>query len=433
MSRPKGSSTTPSYCRHKPSNRGYATVDGSVIYFPGNFGTKKSRSAYDRLIGEYLANERRLPSASTAGDITIAEVVAAYWTHCEGYYSENEGTVIKMALRPLNRLYGSTRAVEFGPLALKAVQADMVGLGWSRGVINKQIVRIRQMFKWAVANEMLPAAVHQALTALPGLKRGKTKARETVPIRPVPQAHVDATIAEVSAIIADMIRLQLLTGARPGEVCGMKVGAIDTGGGDGGIIKVWICKPAEHKTAHRGHVREIRIGPQAQEIVTKYLKPDVGAFLFSPVDAERDRRAGQRLNRQSPMMPSQILRSRLARKRRRARPIGDRYTVAAYRLAIWRGCDKANPPPAPLAKRDDETGKQWKARLTAKQRIELRQWRSEHRWHPHQLRHNFATGVRREHGIEMAKIILGHRSVVETEIYAEADVRKATEIMGAIG
>jgi site-specific recombinase XerC len=102
-------------------------------------------------------------------------------------------------------------------------------------------------------------------------------------------------------------------------------------------------------------------------------------------------------------------------------------------LAIWRGCDKANPPPAPLAKRDDETGKQWKARLTAKQRLELRQWRSEHRWHPHQLRHNFATGVRREHGIEMAKIILGHRSVVETEIYAEADVRRATEIMGAIG
>ena len=33
----------------------------------------------------------------------------------------------------------------------------------------------------------------------------------------------------------------------------------------------------------------------------------------------------------------------------------------------------------------------------------------------------------------MAKIILGHRSVAMTEIYAEADVNRATEIMGAIG
>lgn len=31
-------------------------------------------------------------------------------------------------------------------------------------------------------------------------------------------------------------------------------------------------------------------------------------------------------------------------------------------------------------------------------------------WHPHQLRHNAATALRREHGIEVARVILGHRS-----------------------
>ncbi len=54
MSRPKGSSATPGYCRHKSSNRGYATIDGSVIYFPGNFGTLKPigiRPAHRRIPG----------------------------------------------------------------------------------------------------------------------------------------------------------------------------------------------------------------------------------------------------------------------------------------------------------------------------------------------------------------------------------------------
>jgi integrase len=425
MARPKGSVGTPGYCRHKPNNRGYATIDGAAIYFPGNYGTAASRTAYDRLIGEYLANGRRLPSGGN-DDVRVAEIIAAYWTYCQGYYSQSEATVIKLALRPLNRLYGPTRATAFGPLALKAVQVEMIRLGWCRNVINKQVVRIRQMFKWAVANEMIPASVHQALTALSGLKRGKTEARETEPIHPVPQAHVDATIAEVSPIIADMIRLQLLTGARPGEICAMNVGNIDTAG------TVWICKPTKHKTAHRGHTREIRIGPQAQEIVAKYLNPDLGAYLFSPTDAEQSRREEQRRNRKSPVQPSQLLRSERARKKKGNR-FKHHYRVSAYRLAIWRGCDRANPPPPPVAKRDDETLKQWKSRLTEKQREDLRQWRADHRWHPHQLRHNFATEVRREHGIEMAKIILGHRSIVQTETYAEADTQRATEIMGSIG
>jgi integrase len=394
---------------------------------PNGIGTRLSRSAYDRTVGEYLANGRRLPNATAADDVTIAEIIAAYWTHCESYYTDGEASNIKLALRPLNRLYGSTRAAAFGPLSLRAVQAAMVELGWCRSVVNKQIVRVRQMFKWAVANEMIPASVHQALTALSGLKRGKTEARETMPVRPVPQAFVDAMLTEVSPIVADMVRLQLLTGARPGEICGMKVGNIDTTG------KVWVCRPVEHKTAHRGHGREIRMGPQAKDIVKKYLKPNVDAYLFSPDEAEQQRHEEQRRNRKSPVQPSQLLRAERARKRKRKHPIGGRYTVAAYRRAIWRGCDKASPPPAPMAKRADESREQWKARLTAKQREELRKWRSDHRWHPHQLRHNFATNVRREHGIEMAKIILGHRSVAMTEIYAEADVKRATEIMGAIG
>ena len=40
---------------------------------------------------------------------------------------------------------------------------------------------------------------------------------------------------------------------------------------------------------------------------------------------------------------------------------------------------------------------------------------------------------RRERGIEVARILLGHRSAVTTAIYAEADVRAAEKVMMEVG
>jgi integrase len=54
-------------------------------------------------------------------------------------------------------------------------------------------------------------------------------------------------------------------------------------------------------------------------------------------------------------------------------------------------------------------------------------------WHPHQLRHNHATMVRRQYGLEVARILLGHKTAAVTEIYAEADEQKAVEIAAKIG
>ena len=50
-----------------------------------------------------------------------------------------------------------------------------------------------------------------------------------------------------------------------------------------------------------------------------------------------------------------------------------------------------------------------------------------HGWHPHQLRHNPALFLRKEFGLETARIILGHRSAAITEVYAELDQQKALE------
>ena len=53
--------------------------------------------------------------------------------------------------------------------------------------------------------------------------------------------------------------------------------------------------------------------------------------------------------------------------------------------------------------------------------------------HPHQLRHNAATFLRKEFGLETARIILGHRSAAITEVYAELDQQKALEAIVRVG
>ncbi len=53
--------------------------------------------------------------------------------------------------------------------------------------------------------------------------------------------------------------------------------------------------------------------------------------------------------------------------------------------------------------------------------------------HPHQLRHNAATELRKEFGLEAARVILGHRSAAITEVYAEMDRQKAIDAMMKVG
>ena len=62
-----------------------------------------------------------------------------------------------------------------------------------------------------------------------------------------------------------MIDLQLLTGARPGEMVIMRPIDIDRSG------EVWVYTPLEHKTEHHGYERKILIGPKAREIVMPFL------------------------------------------------------------------------------------------------------------------------------------------------------------------
>jgi len=54
-------------------------------------------------------------------------------------------------------------------------------------------------------------------------------------------------------------------------------------------------------------------------------------------------------------------------------------------------------------------------------------------WHPNQLRHTAGTDIRRRFGLEAAQVALGHSHAAVTQIYAERNLSKATEVAVAIG
>ncbi len=392
MARP--ASAVPPLKHHKASGQAYVYAQGRRFYL-GPYGAPQTSEAYGRWIAEFAAQHGR--AVEQKDDLRIAELRDLFLAHAASYYKGPGGSTkevgnFKRITGELNDLYGVSLAREFGPLRLIALRDRYVAKGWSRGGVNQAVNRIRHVFKWAVARELVPSSVWEALRAVEPLRRGRAQARETAAVKPVPIEHVNAIAGHVSKQVWALVQLQLLTGARSGELVGIRAVDIDTTGA------VWLLRPAQHKTAHRGHARTIYLGPQAQEIVRPFLPGRaVDAPLFSPAEAEGSRLEERHAQRKVPLSCGNSPGSN-RRRRPKVQP-GDGYTTESYRRAVTRACEEANVP----------------------------------HWHPHQLRHNAATALQRQFGIETARVILGHTSPAVTAIYAEADHRKALEVMSKIG
>jgi hypothetical protein len=117
----------PRYRLHKQSGQAVVSLpQGNGAYQDvrlGPFDTPVSRQEYARVLAEWEANGRTPPRpASAVNDMTVAEVILAYWRHADAYYRHpggnptNEVSNIRLALRRLKALYGPTPAADFDEL-----------------------------------------------------------------------------------------------------------------------------------------------------------------------------------------------------------------------------------------------------------------------------------------------------------------------------
>jgi integrase len=175
---------------------------------------------------------------------------------------------------------------------------------------------------------------------------------------------------------------------------------------------IWLYRPAQHKTAHHGFSRTIYLGPRAQDLLRPFLLRPAEAYCFSPAEAMAQWRQENFINRKTPLHQGNAVGTNVKDKPRRQ--AGEHYTPTGYGHSIANAIKKAFRPEGMT----DE---------------EFKTWKPPQHWHPHQLRHNAATFLRKEFGLETARIILGHRSSAITEVYAEQDHQKAMEAIVRVG
>ena len=412
---PKLVHAVPKYAKHKASGQAIVRFNGEMHYL-GPYGSAKSIDKYDQLVARYLAKGRSLPKESEP--VSVAEVAAAFLAHAETYYVKDGRPTSELGdyrrvIKTLLRLYVDLDVSDFGPLALKACRQLWVDQGMTRLTVNKNQGRLVRMFKWGVGEEIVPSSVWESLRSVPGLRKGRTTAKEPNPIMPVGLERVQPTIEHLSSTLRAMVRMQLLTGMRPGEVCIMRPCDVDRSG------DVWEYRPGSHKTEHHGRTRTIYLGPEAQIELRPFLLRGSDQPCFSPAESMEWFRQQAEEGRQTPAKYGN------ARGRKRDKRVPSpntriacaKFTTGSYGAAIRRACLKAWPVP-----------KEIKGDAAA-----VKAWEREHAWRPNQLRHTRATEIRQRFGLEAAQVILGHATADVTQIYAERDAEKAREVARTIG
>lgn len=402
---------TPGYRLHRPSGRAVVTLNGKDHYL-GVHGSAESQAAYKRLIAEYRSSGKRLCYGVGANQSTVAMLICDYRDWAQENQPPKEYDQICYAIKHLDD-YHDVKLVEFGPLKLKAVMDAMVnkvgqhGRPLSRKYINKCIDRIRQMFKWGAANEIIDVSIYQALMTVSRLKIGRTKAPDLDPVTPVDDDIVDETLEHCSPVLAAMIELQRATGMRPAEVCKLTPGMIDRSS------DVWVATLTKHKTAHRGKQRTIFIGPTGQSVLRPYLLRAADQPCFSPSESLAWIRQQRHERRTTAHGQGNNLGTNV--KRCPKWQASDTYSTTTYRRAIGYAIKKAFP----LLKNPSKE--------------EQAEWKAKYHWGPNQLRHNAATRVRKKFGIEGAQVILGHSRLTTTQVYAEINKERGVEIAKVIG
>lgn len=341
---------------------------------------------------------------------TIAELCKAYMDYVRQYYMTEDGTAgkeakqIEYSVGPLIDHYGSMVIEEFGPLKLIELREYMVGLGWCRKLINQRVGRLKRMFKWAVSREITSSVLYHALSSIEGLRKGRTTAKESVPVKPVNEDHVYKSLDYMTPVVATMVELQLLTGMRPGELVIMRPCDIDRSG------EIWHYCPHSHKTQYRGKDRIISIGPKGQQLLRPYLLRDRQAYCFSPRESERQRLAKLHEDRTTPLHYGN--RPGTNRKDDPQTQPGECFISGTYGNSV-RKAVKAARRDITLNGGDPDK--------------ELPKWT------PYQLRHTAATKARKIFNYETAGALLGHSNLSATAIYAERNQGLADEAARKFG
>lgn len=270
----------PKYSHHKASGQARVRIDG-IDHYLGPHGSPESHREYAKLIDAWMARQEGPKLRLTVGQLSLRFLEHAKAIYRKGGRQTSELHLVREASKRLNQVASQVPTDELSPRHVKAMRERMIADGLSRSSCNHYTRRVRRMVKWGVSEELVPSSVLVALQALGDLKRGRSEARETSPVKPVPEAFITAIEPHVLPEVWGLICFQLATGCRPGEALIVRACDLDMTGA------VWLYRPESHKLEHHGKERVIAIGPAGQAVLREFLTVDTQRPVFAVAGTDR--------------------------------------------------------------------------------------------------------------------------------------------------
>lgn len=299
MARPR--SWPPRVTRHA-SGQARVKIDGKDHYL-GLYGSEEAQRRYADLLARHARGEpldgppAQSPPRVTAAGPTVAEVCERWLAEDAPRYAEGgrEVTQFRLSLKPLLRLYGDTPARDFDTDRLERVQLSMASGDWmtaaekaaprgpgghvglARSVVNRRVVRIRTVWRWAERKKLVPPGSFAHLCSLPGLGKTDARVRHTPKVRPATMAEVNAVCKHLPPVGRALLLVQWWGGMRSQEVREMRAGEVDRS------AEPWVYRPARNKMDRSGQPRVVVLGPRARAVLRPWLEGKApGDFVFPP-------------------------------------------------------------------------------------------------------------------------------------------------------
>ena len=161
----------PTLRHHKHTHRAVVTIEGRDVYL-GRWGSPNAEREYHRVLAEYLSTGR-VPQPGSSyhttngrSGLTVSKLIADFRVYASRTMNANtiKGS-IDPAMRRLDRTYGHVVVTDFEPPALRTLQQSMLretsrgGRTLSRNYVNRLTSRIKGLFKWGVAEGLVPAGL----------------------------------------------------------------------------------------------------------------------------------------------------------------------------------------------------------------------------------------------------------------------------------
>lgn len=385
----------PSYPEH-PDGRGFAVIKwlGRRCYL-GIWNSPESHRRYSQIVCEWnLGRDRVRTSPPKVSELLFHYQDFASQRYRKGDVETSEVRVLKTVIEDIGIHYGDLLTDEFTSLHLLQLR-NAWKERYVRDTVNGHLSRVRNIFKFGVSRMLVKVETLTALQTVESLR--KHEGRQNPKVMPVCEPDIDVVLNRVTAPVAAMIQVQRLSGMRPEEVVCMHVADIRevnvagaaSGEGDAPGRVVWVYSPRSHKTEHLDHTRKVVLGPRAIGV----LRP-----LIEAIDRLTSGE-GDIVDVVGFDDPRGYLFRPLSRWGSVAKNMRSHYSPDSYAKAIKTACLEAG--------------------------IKV--------WAPNRLRHNAATELRGKFDVETARTVLGHSSMVTTEIYAERDLGIAIKAMFEVG